>query len=856
MSTSVKKNNPKIKKVSQNELPLKILDKIIYYSIILSVIIIPFVYIPSVPSPFDLNKQLFLIIFTSIGFLAWFGKMSVGNQVKFKKEFILIPLLTFLIIYGFSAWFSYYREVSIWGDFGGQHFSLITLLTLVVFFILTFNNINNEDRLLNIVWVIVISGFFVCLFGILQYFEIYLLPFESLKDPFFNSIGSFYMLGVYSGVLFLLCISLLTQDKIYVSMRLILLTLALFFFFIIAVVNLKVVYVALIFCLSLFFGAQTIKNEKNSNSVIQFILMLFLVFCVLFIIRNQPLISRNSLVEISLNHSTSFSIALQSFLKEPLLGVGPGNYSDIFRLFRPDDLGSFWSNDFPKASSYFLTLISTTGILGMLSFLFLTGYGVYYLFRNIALINKNQKVLDNSFLFLAFGGMWLFLTVVLFGYSLNMTLIFLWWLSLALFTALSSILISDKRKNVINAKTNPRTSLVFSFVFVLVIIGFISLNYTFVQKYVAAYYYNKALVVNARGESLEKAGEYMNKAIAMNPKKDIYYSDMSNILFALANKRAMEKKEDLNTEDSTYISQMVKGSLNYSEAAIDLNSNNSKNYQNQARIYEGIIGILEGAAEDAVELYEKAIEIDPRNPLLYHKIANINVINFDVLMVKHLNQLKQQQSGEPGSQVDIPDEIKKYLYLAKENVNKALAIKEDFMDSNLLLVEIYEREGDLSMAIEQAKKNKEYSNHHPRVIFKLGLLYYKMNRLDEAKGEFSYAVSIDPDYSNARYFLGLILDKQANHEEAIEQFEVIKKLNPENEEVAKILDNLQNGREALFGIEEASKFYEQGEQINALEDESGDDVNLDLQSDQLPKEAIQEDIILDDSGNEVTEDED
>ncbi|PIR71468.1 MAG: hypothetical protein COU43_02535, partial [Candidatus Nealsonbacteria bacterium CG10_big_fil_rev_8_21_14_0_10_37_25] len=62
------------------------------------------------------------------------------------------------------------------------------------------------------------------------------------------------------------------------------------------------------------------------------------------------------------------------------------------------------------------------------------------------------------------------------------------------------------------------------------------------------------------------------------------------------------------------------------------------------------------------------------------------------------------------------------------------------------------------------------------------------------------AILLDPNYSNARYFLGLIYDREENKKEAILQFERIEQFNPENQEVKKILANLRAERPALEGI--------------------------------------------------------
>ncbi|MBD3238899.1 MAG: tetratricopeptide repeat protein [Candidatus Moranbacteria bacterium] len=836
----IKKKKPLLKptqtkKKSNNEdLLLKILNNIIFFAIFSYVVFLPAVYIPIVPSPLNLNKQAFLIFFVSIGFLAWFGKMFIKNQLVIKKDFILVPIAIFLIVFGLSAWFSQYPEVSIWGAFENEHWSFITVLALVMIFILVFNNLS-KSGIVKILASIIASGFIICFFAVLQYFEIYILPIQAFKNPFFNTIGSFYFLGIYSGFLFLLCLGSLIKEKTSIILKILLFGLALFFFFILTVVNLKIIYVALIFALALFCGSLSIRPKKNKNGGIQLIMMFFLILGVLFLIRNKPLMVKNSLVEIHLNASNSVSVALKSLSRDSLLGVGPGNYVYQYRLFRPEIMGDFWQNDFEKAYSYFFTLVSTTGVLGSLAFLFLIIYGLYYLFKRITQVNLNKKAESGFFLLLTFGGGWLYYMVIMFGFNLNITLLFFFWLSLSLFVTSGSML-TNNNKDLITSESSPKTSLVFSFLFVLVLISFISLNYTFIQKYASAYYFQKALNKQAENQPLQEIGDQLNKAISLNANKDIYYNQMSRVLFALANQRASENQENLTVEDSDYISQMIKGALDYSQASVTLNSNNSKNFQNQAHIYEGVIGVLEGAHEKAIDLYEQALKIDPKNPYLYYEIANIEVIKFDVLMSEKIIELEKTQKNLP-QDFQIPEDIKKHLYSAKTNIEKALAIKRDFLEPNLLLTEIYEREGEINKAIDQAQKNKEISKNQPRVIFRLGLLYYKNNQINEAKQEFEQAIKIDPDYANARYFLGLILDQLGNKEMAKEHFIKIKELNHENKDIDKILQNLNQGKEALAGIQKNEEKINQGIEQN----DQQEDNMIKKQDDQLQIEKNDQD---------------
>ena len=48
--------------------------------------------------------------------------------------------------------------------------------------------------------------------------------------------------------------------------------------------------------------------------------------------------------------------------------------------------------------------------------------------------------------------------------------------------------------------------------------------------------------------------------------------------------------------------------------------------------------------------------------------------------------------------------------------------------------------------------------------------------------------------------LGLVYDKKGEKEKAIKQFEKVLELNPKNQEVEQILENLKKGLSALEGI--------------------------------------------------------
>ena len=146
---------------------------------------------------------------------------------------------------------------------------------------------------------------------------------------------------------------------------------------------------------------------------------------------------------------------------------------------------------------------------------------------------------------------------------------------------------------------------------------------------------------------------------------------------------------------------------------------------------------------------------------------------------------------------------------ARDNLQEAIILKNDYAAAHFMISQVYERLGERALAIQ---KNADARNLNPLdtgVGYQLGLLFYINGELENAKLELERVVRINPDFSNALYFLGLSYEKLGNTEAAIKSFTKIRELNPANKEVEKILENLRAARPALFGISSSEDFPEE-----------------------------------------------
>ena len=100
-------------------------------------------------------------------------------------------------------------------------------------------------------------------------------------------------------------------------------------------------------------------------------------------------------------------------------------------------------------------------------------------------------------------------------------------------------------------------------------------------------------------------------------------------------------------------------------------------------------------------------------------------------------------------------------------------------------------------AITCYKKATELEPTNSYLYTELALANLSKNDTAAAKDNLQKAVNLNEQYSNARYYLGLIYDSEGNKEAAIQQFQVIVQFNPDNADIKKILENLTAGKPAL-----------------------------------------------------------
>ena len=167
------------------------------------------------------------------------------------------------------------------------------------------------------------------------------------------------------------------------------------------------------------------------------------------------------------------------------------------------------------------------------------------------------------------------------------------------------------------------------------------------------------------------------------------------------------------------------------------------------------------------------------------------------------NAKNAQQQKSSSSKIQLSDKAKENLALARQNFEKAVELKSNYLPAQFMIAVALDRLGEIDQAIAKLEDGKKINPRDPGLLFQLGLLYYKAEKYDLARSELEATLKIAENYSNALYFLGLSYDKLGEKNKALEEFKKVAELNPDNEDVKKIISNLESGKKALDGLEQS-----------------------------------------------------
>lgn len=763
------------------------LIKVSRWFLLALIFFLPLWFLPITTFQVELNKVYLVSVFALLSLVAWIGAGLQEGRVVASLNYVIGAFGVLLVSMLVSSLFSESVYASLFG-LGTEPTTVVTLFLGGIIMFLIPSLFRDQFDVVRALVLLFLASFLIIVFFILQS----VLNLGLYGERFFNPIGSWNDLGVFFGFVAMLAFPFLgisTQyPRVWKSAVAALLVTSLGGALIInfSWVWVGIGVIALIFLALLF----SLKRSKSLLFTIAFFLI-FISF--LFILVRGPLASLPQMFgappEASPSWTSTWSVAGDVLSRNFMFGFGPNTFDLAWEQFRPVGISftPFWRTKFDMGISTFATFLIEGGIFGFLFLLAFVGVFLWHSIKAVAGIVDRQDRLGNALVFPLISGAF-FLFFMWFVYAMNAALFLLSFVLAGLLLALTQGKSTSPLGGLFyfDFFASAQKGFVISLLMILLLLGTTAGLYFTSARYVAHILHERGIEIFNTDGSVNTAINMINRAVTFHDKQDIYFRDLSRL--ELVKMQRVVTTEDIRREEAALLfTTALQNAITYGQRALAIDPLDAENFLALGKIYEAAAPFIAGAADRALENYQAARQLSPRDPSIVADIARVHLVVADTLIL---------QGGGSASRISASEERRKALLLLEE----ALVIKPDYALAHFRLAQLYAAEGEADAAIEKAEIAFQLAPQDVGVAFQLGLLYYQQDNLVSARRAFERAIELNANYSNALYFLGLVESREGNKGEAIKRFESVSRLNPGNSEVRQILSNLKSGKDALRGI--------------------------------------------------------
>lgn len=605
----------------------------------------PLIFSSAFTDMFALPKQLLLAAVVGISLLLIGVRMIFLGKIQLRSTPFDLPVFIFAIAIFLSAIFAVNRYDALINF-------MPFLFALLLFFIIV-NAIKEEKAILFSIAALVGGSAVASIISAFAYLKIYIFPYTETHTQSFTTFGALLDQATY--------IAIILPFAGYVAWP----------------------YIArLLKNKSRLPAEEALQMNKRSMmsigigfGVTTVVLLLGLGVSLLLLLT----IAKPVILPLETGFQTAFAAISQDagrVLQGFLFGSGYGTYITDFTRFKQPayNLNSqLWSFTFFRSSSFVLELMATTGLLGLLGFLFI-GY----------------RFLKERAMFLPLVLLFIAAFILPFSFSIQV----LFFVVLGLFTVTQALshpkryedleyyFVALKRGFIAAVPENAHvptsvqqstTSRILPFIamaFIVVFVG--AVGYMSGRYVLSDMQLKRTLDYMVQNNGLQAynylAGDQKSGtvgAIQYFPYRDTSYRVFSQLNLALANSIALSQPQGQQISQKTQqtILTLIQQSITSGRNAVTVSPQTSLNWDNLSNIYRSLIGFGQNADQFAVATNQAAIRLDPANPQQYINLGGI------------FYQLQQWDQAQ--NQFQIAIQLKPDLANAYYNLGHALESKGD-----------------------------------------------------------------------------------------------------------------------------------------------------------------------------------
>ncbi len=350
---------------------------------------------------FEYNKMMLTYAITTLVATVWAIKSILAGKFIFKRSFLDIPLILYLVSHLLSTIFSLDPHMSFWGYYSRFHEGLLASFSYALLYWAAVSNLN-RNHVSKSLLVSLVSASFVSVYGILEHFghsfSCWFITgnfdvacwVQDVQGRVFATLGQPNWLAAYLDVLILLSLGFVKKSK-------------------------KILILTALFLLALWF-----TKSRSGLVGLGIGLAVFTIFSLhisqkikLFICAVGLVLSSALGFWLFQNISTSGAGAYESgairrpvwegaikvWQRYPVFGSGVETFAISYYKDRPasHNLLSEWDFLYNKAHNEFLNLLATTGTLGMVAYLTLIAVSLKRLRNNPAYLGAYISILVTNF---------------------------------------------------------------------------------------------------------------------------------------------------------------------------------------------------------------------------------------------------------------------------------------------------------------------------------------------------------------------------------------------------------------------------------------------------------------------------
>jgi len=605
---------------------------------------VPIFFLPLTTEFFEFNKMALIAVSTALMLILWTASMFYKRSVEVVKSPVDVSMLLVLAVFILSTIFSIHKVSSIFGSQGRWFPSLFGVLTLLVFYYVLATTASRAKMIKEVINALMLGISVSSVVALLSYFGLSLGTAAYLQIPNFTLTGSTVTASVLAALAVVFALTkVLGGDSAPAKFLSVLILIP--NFLAVALVGSVPSWVALfvgLLVVAYFVPSNVWVKNKAPLGLVGLFILTTIVLLAMPVSRGF-IVNENYPQEIKITPQESWLVVSSVIRDFPVLGTGPSTFGLDYTRYRPLSVNEkeYWNVRFDKPYSEAFAVVGSLGIVGVTVVL---AFGIKALRYSLRTKNLPGNPADTNSAALAAG--FISLLIVMFFTYATITLAFLLVLFLALTTvsirlgspdgevalvglSLSS-LTGGKRFSLVKDDKEVFQYFVAVPLLALVLAG----GYYLYRQYAGEYYMRKAVLGAVDNDGGLTYG-MQQRAINVNPSRDLYHNSYASTNLALAN--AVASRGQLSDEEKNTVQALVSQSIRSSRIATEvLNPLNAANWETRANIYRALVGVADNASEWAVRAYTAAIQLDPANPRLRLNLGGLYYANGDYLSAANL----------------------------------------------------------------------------------------------------------------------------------------------------------------------------------------------------------------------------